>query len=788
MTMYSEDTSEESKGQRSMMRALLAVVAALTVSGCPGASPTGPPSQPRSTLPDDTGIQWHQADTLAIQIGNDPKSDVWNAGHVNDIIKLNGDGGLLVAAETGGVWGITIREEALPLSYSWTSVAMTSLALGPDGPRHIYAATFPGNGLGSSGGSPGPGGYLYETDSSATFPLFNWRQVSDKPQCTAIWKVLVVNRVIVLACDNGIWWSNVPPAPSVSGTYKWNQAVAALPLLPLPKLTATFSGLALGPATGDGRPTIIASVWGGVAPGTEIYWGSWSNGDLVFQSSVVVAPNSPGQFFPAFGRTSVASCAQDATQVYAVAADSNDANMAAVWKSNDGGRNWAPVTLPPAPGAQGQYNNAIAVAADCHAVAVGWEGSGSGGTFVSYDSGSSWTKLTADGLADGLGPYSNLHSDVHALTFDPADPTTLYIGSDGGVASASGLVLGGTPTYVSSYNRQLFNMQLYHAGASSQLSGLVAAGLQDNGVLYAQLPGAWIHLTVCGCDASYSSFVSPPGLTPGTDILIEGEFSGSPYPWNWAQTNASGNPAFAHNSQQGIPWTIIPSLVTTIPSGGPLAVVKSPSYMNEAGQYLHAVAGFGQTLYGLFINGDGSNIHWELLGYVGSGQNASAISSSDGANVFVGTNIGNIFRLDPPYNGGSAAQLTVNNPPGDTGAPTIGAIVELSPSNAFAALNMSGNGYVLAWNGQTWDQVGVGSLPSNLPFTAVEAPDLGSVFVSSIANVYSSHDLGSSWMIASDGLPVVAQATDLHAVTQPDGTRYLYLATYGWSLWRAALP
>jgi len=29
---------------------------------------------------------------------------------------------------------------------------------------------------------------------------------------------------------------------------------------------------------------------------------------------------------------------------------------------------------------------------------------------------------------------------------------------------------------------------------------------------------------------------------------------------------------------------------------------------------------------------------------------------------------------------------------------------------------------------------------------------------------------------------------DLHFVAEANGNRYLYLATYGWSLWRAALP
>ena len=91
------------------------------------------------------------------------------------------------------------------------------------------------------------------------------------------------------------------------------------------------------------------------------------------------------------------------------------------------------------------YNNAIAVSSDCRIVALGWQN----GTFLSYDGGGSWGLLSS--------PDGHLHHDIHALTFDPWDPATLFIGSDGGVASASGLAPGSAPTFTSNWNRQLFN-------------------------------------------------------------------------------------------------------------------------------------------------------------------------------------------------------------------------------------------------------------------------------------------------------------------------------------------
>ena len=122
---------------RNAFRTLLVIAIGAVVSACSPSSP-GPSVPPRSTLPDDTNIQWSQADVLAIQTQNDPNSDAWNAGHINDIIKFRDPlGGMVVAADTGGVWAVTIRQQPVPLSGFWTSVEMSSLALGPDGTRDV---------------------------------------------------------------------------------------------------------------------------------------------------------------------------------------------------------------------------------------------------------------------------------------------------------------------------------------------------------------------------------------------------------------------------------------------------------------------------------------------------------------------------------------------------------------------------------------------------------------------------------------------------------------------------
>src|SRR5580658_4130792 len=90
--------------------------------------------------------KWELASNWGIQMSGasaDDPAAVWNAGHVNDILTLPtglpGNPDLLVASETGGVWIISAYV-AMPLSDSLNSPNMASLAKGPDGNNHYYAA------------------------------------------------------------------------------------------------------------------------------------------------------------------------------------------------------------------------------------------------------------------------------------------------------------------------------------------------------------------------------------------------------------------------------------------------------------------------------------------------------------------------------------------------------------------------------------------------------------------------------------------------------------------------
>jgi hypothetical protein len=507
----------------------------------------------------------------------------------------------------------------------------------------------------------------------------------------------------------------------------------------------------------------VAAKWGGFAPGTAIYHGGWSGGTLRLGFSTV--DQGPGNLFLSMGRTSLASCAADRQRMFAVAEDGAN-HMAGAWRSGDGGVNWQQVPMPPNPGEQGNYNNVIAVSQDCRIVALGWQA----GTFVSYDAGQSWQLLSGG---------RHLHGDVHGLAFDPADASTLFIGSDGGIASASGLGPDRTPTFVSNWNRQMLDLQLYHNAASTLVDSFVAEGLQDNGVLFATLPGPWHHVTDCGCDGRWTRFIRPPDMGDGASILLDQEFGGPEWPFSSIRANGSsitGNTA-------PIPVSGSPNPLTDVVT----APVRSPAFSNGAGQKMFAVGGTGTDVYGLFADDNGDNLHWERLGGIGGGQRISAVSPTfNGQTIFVGTDAGNLLQFDAPY-GQSAVQLGINVPAGASGSRQISGLAAFFAGVAFATVNFGSTGYVMSLKDFVWSSVG-DSVPHTLPFKTIAAPDLRSIFVATDTAVFDTHDTGRTWNDASEGLPSVITANDLQVASEPGGSTFLYLASFGRSLWRTQLP
>ena len=710
-------------------------------------------------------LGWQRAQSYAIQ--RDDFRTVWHAGHVTAL--LTNDVDVIAATQTGGVWllksvngpSALAGYTGTPLSDTWDAPDVSCLAWGPDSTQ-VFVGT-------------NVAVFLLEFDTvlgghltpkqSTTLPV-----PFSKP--AAIVTLTNPNRIVV-AAGNGVWSSRIPqPATNLAG-YDWQPAQGL-------SAFATYSGLAAGP----GASVAVAQHGGtlgiGIAPaGAGIHRGTFQGDVLVFTESRV-----EGVDLSLMQRTSLASCEDQRERMYAVGA-AGDGTIHAVLSSHDGGATWRARATPDKvrAGLRGYYTNCIAVSPQRpDLVAVGWL---SGGPFLSDDGAASWMHL------NNQETNAHLHNDLHALQLgrNPNGPEPLYVGGDGGIVVTRDM----GQTYHSQFNRPLNNLQFYGANtsflgtyggsltASSRYPGLLAGGTQDNGNVYRcpdkrrdgvprQADTPWLRQM--GGDGDLNRFVDPLGVLLNFN---NGQTQLGMAVWDEVKNR------FPEGRGQVIPADdnaggVMPTSVE---------IVQRPAF-GKNGQLMYAVVGSASDgrIHGLFASApagerpEASNVKLIKLGTVGG--LVSAISSVDGSTLMIGTDDGRIVSFDsasgavtdyalPGVAEGVVTRLEVFPSPFVAGA---------LPDNAFALID----GRILRFNGLFWAT----TTGKDWNTFALDA-ESGRLFAATDGDVFVSQDWGLSWRDASFGLPARPHCADLRIAADGRGGRDLYLATYGHSVWRAAI-
>ncbi len=774
------------------------------------------------------GVRWELANPFGIAINE--LADVWHSGHVTDVLELDdGTAGLLVATETGGVWTVATNGTTLPLSDSWNHPDVNCLALGTEGSRHLYAGCDAGI---------ADAGVIYETDVNAPVPLLSWRPIKQPlPGGSGnVMRILVLprHRIIIAACSKGLYWSHIPkPAPRepfppplfhwLTNQYVWTRANEEN-FGQVGYWDATIGATGGLERAGYDDLEYVTIVAGGAFNGIAV--GRFDANGLTMVRARAVDPfggDATTLYFGNMAATSVASCDRRPTRVYAVSANI-DGRLRCVWRSDDGGQRWVacigdpfgpPSALALDSGAQGaDWNNCIAVMPNDRAVvAFGW----AAGTFLSSDEGDGWTLVQSP----------HLHLDVHALKFKTStidDEHLLYVGSDGGLAlvnTADVIARVVPPRTRSDFNRHLATLQCYATMVSRQFygtmaasptePGLVSTGLQDNGNVAAFTGAsatAWLQMAAG--DGGWNGIVDDGGLLH--NILTES--------------------VQAHRHQGririGVSPIELPEPLNAFGLNSPVAdVVRRPSFHNNRGQRMLAVAGARQLvepgtpplppqiqlpgIYGLFVSGQSPlTYHWERLGGFPADIGASAVGSFTGATIFVGTPDRRIFAFDSrtgiavetplvfpkPYPAAMVSDGYVTRIvalPGGSAFALLNAVKFSSPPHAMVETPEMTASFVLRLDGLRWvtthwmATLGAEKADGFLyGLEVVTTPTQQTVFVSTDSQVYASTDGGNVWHIVSDGLPVRPHNADLRVGPgQAPGELWLYLTTYGRSVWRA---
>lgn len=759
-------------------------------------SPTPTPAP--TPTPNAFGVNWELANPYGIQL--DDQGTQWHAGHVNDLLELSDETAVVVASDSGGVWLLTDSGDlAIALSREWDSPDIHCLARGPDGVSHIYAGGMSHTGISQgesygpvTGGEAGDQGALYVTDPSAGAPLLApWSSIP-LPGIGVVRRIVTLTgatRRIVLATSNGIWWSPIPTTSGASG-YSWRQAIN------LPVTNGDFFGLALGPSD-----SLMASAW----PHADwqlrkghwgLFRGEWqSSGDLSFQQITAITAVDGGPWVSlSFQASSLASCASKLNVMYAANSD-DQGSLYSVLRSDDGGQSWRvlpmavkgtshEITELAGSGQGNGWDNCIGVSpTDENTFGVGWVY----GPFLSTDGG-----LTCQNLQDLQGR----HDDQHAIVFSqpPNAAGRMYVCSDGGVAVTS----DGGASFSTSFNQKLANLQFIGPTAKRQwpgsissdpASGVLGGGLQDNGEVYAPLAMSPLGLQpwrrLDGGDGRFFEF-----LSNGVALHFTNGNSVRYAAWNGTALQDKGVVPVKRAAPSGVAT-----------DGGIYAgvyVIASPGYVTDSGDRLYALGAAGNSyIYGLFDNGLGP--HWDYLMTVpvGKNQGISAIASYSGNQILIGvwgaagaaggmiftyaTNNLNVGSLSLTAAAGSAPYV-----------PDMAVVRDAADGSfeAYAIRNDDTTGRVYYTpTGASWFRVDSG-LPGGVYFSLEidRSTTPARVFVAADNAVYASKDKGYTWDNISRGLPKQPRCSDLSVVQMSGGQqRYLYLATYGWSLWRTPL-
>ncbi len=661
----------------------------------------------------------------------------WNiGGRIRSIVNDPSNPSVLYAGSaSGGVWKTTnLGMSWLPLTDHMPTLGFGALALDPNNPQRIFAAT--GEPLDQSG------------RVNASF-------------------IISSSQGIFKSEDGGNTWSIIPWSASVGGVHQ----IIVHPHSPDTLLVATRSGLY---KTGNGgatwtrtlngaitdvafRPDNPAIVYAALGPnnggtGNGVYI-SHAGGDRFSFSRLDV--NFPRA--DSCGRIALALSPADPNRIYAAVALNGrmQANrlrdFLLVMVSRDGGQTWQRrINAVAANVTNGQswYDLAFAASpANPDVVFIG-------GINVhrSTNGGASFQQVTTS---------SNVHVDIHSISFKRDDPSTVIVGCDGGVFTSSN---GGT-TWFSRFS-SLGTIQYYACTYDPSDPSKIFGGTQDNGT----------HGLLSGSNTSWSNLFGGDG----GNTAIDPRNSNIRY-FTSASVDANGNifrPIYRTGvgntlrMDEGLGSGATADKFTWVPAL--MFHPTDPTRLFTATQYVYTVKNpsSGTPIWRI-ISPDvalGGGIVSDFDVPVANPNRMYVVTSNGKAHV-----TGNLQSSDPEWTNISTglparwlADITAD--PDD-------------PATAYVAASGYGSGHAFKTTdaGATWQNIS-GDLP-DVPAGALvrSRTDPNTLFIATDLGVWATNNGGVNWRRFGDNMPNVV-VYDMKIT--PDNV--LIAGTHGRGMWTAS--
>jgi photosystem II stability/assembly factor-like uncharacterized protein len=448
---------------------------------------------------------------------------------------------------------------------------------------------------------------------------------------------------------------------------------------------------------------------------------------------------------------------------------SPDYGLSGIFKTTDAGATWTALTKPgnisstgdqtisarSFLGLQGWYDNVIAVdpfnSSNIYVGGVDMMKSTNGGT--------SWFQLTY------WDPYYGtpvIHSDHHAITFDPVTANIVYAGDDGGIQKTTN---GGTTW--SSLNNNLAITQFY-GGAVFPTGTTYYGGTQDNG-----------HLK----------------FTSGTN-------------WNEAPTGDGGYAAqdqtnslvayeeyvylqMSKTTDGGTTWNSCTSGLTDVNTG--LCLFISPFSMDPQNSSV-LIASSDK----VWLTSNSASTWTKVSNSLYSGQYATAVTVANAASPFLGfagTGNGHVFKCTSlVLANGTSNTWTDITPPGNNGAYVRR--ISIDPANqqniyvCYSGYNNNGltptkHVWFSTNQGTSWTDKS-GDLP-DVPVHSLLVDNNNSsiLYIGTETGVYQSTNGGTNWTAATSGMPAFAPVDEL---VYQQGSNFIFAFTHGRSAFMTTTP
>lgn len=698
---------------------------------------------------------------------------------------------LYVGTAGGGVWrtaddGVSFQ----PLTDSQASLAVGAIAV--DSANHRL---FVGTGEGNRGGRVQFGqGVLIQNTQTGT-----WQRQSNIPTAAPIFRVLRsaalllepngpnpptvwlgTNLGLMRSADNGVTWVGV--------------TVNGVP-------TADIASLCL--AQDASGTTMLAAVWSK---------GVWRrNAAGTFDALPTGgAGNLPGGDV---GRIALAASASNPQRVYCVIGAATEGGFVGIYRSDDGGQTWAPKPLPTGRKLrQSWYNLALAVHPDDEDTLI----FGEAGLWRSNDGGEEWAHLS-----EPRDSSPGLHSDQHAILFNPLDPSRVWIGNDGGLWLSTD---GGD--HFSHRNRGLNTLQYYAVVHHPTAESVLLAGAQDNGTQRFTGSAGWNLVGFgdgfyCGIDSAdprywYGSYTYKN--SDGDITAIQRSDSAGSRDSFGAVADGIDPAEYPKDAEPFfVPFVLDPATPSTIYLGT-TRLYRSAN----RGDHWEAVRDANGALFTTVPSGGTANGANSIT--------AICVDPNDPNVVYVGTDYGDVFQVriaSISPDGYAIAAWTQTAPPAPAVTPPTpagefdpqvkGPVTDLAVPKLAAAAGFDKRPLYVAFGsdyksgtapvrviggriwkvdfsagGPTWSALGAATLqatfpePPHLPHElnfvnaiAIDPDQPDHVFIGTHSGVFESTDAGGAWTSFAQGLPNVPVVDMQFHPTR----RLLRIATMGRSMW-----